>query len=210
MNKKAKDVIKTIWRFPFQRIYRLKLRNQHFSLITCNCIGGALSHDLGHQFRSPTVNLIIPEYLKFVENLPYYLKTPIAKGNGVTSQGWPIGIVGDIQILGVHYQSYDDLSQAWEKRRKRVNFDNIFLIATDEYIKTPQDIEAFSSLPYPKVLFKSHNEINYDFEVYIPGPDTRDNVGDLLRYANVSGVRLFEKYFDCIGWLNANGASEST
>ena len=208
MNKKTKDVIKTVWRFPFQRLYRLKLRNRHFSLITCNCIGGALSNDLGQQFRSPTVNLIIPEYLKFAGNLKHYLGIPIVPGVGVTPHGWPIGMVGDIQILGVHYQSYDDLSQAWERRRIRVNFDNIFLIATDEYIKTPQDIESFSKLPYPKVLFKSHNEINYNFEVYIPGSDKRDNVGDLLRYADISGIRLFEKYFDCVGWLNTNAESE--
>lgn len=31
MNKKTKDVIKTVWRFPFQRLYRSKLRNRHFS-----------------------------------------------------------------------------------------------------------------------------------------------------------------------------------
>lgn len=176
-------------------------------MISCNCIGGALSNDLGQQFRSPTVNLIIPGYLKFAGNLKYYLNTPMVRGK-VTPQGWPIGMVGDIQILGVHYQSYEDLSQAWERRRKRVNFDNVFLIATDEYIKTPQDIETFSKLPYPKVLFKSNNEINYDFEIYIPGSSKRDNVGDLLRYADVSGIRLFEKYFDCIGWLNANKVRE--
>ena len=131
------------------------------------------------------------------------LSIPILPG-GITPHGWPIGVLGDIQILGVHYHSYDDLSQSWERRRKRVNFDNIFLIATDEYIKTPQDIEAFSKLPYPKVLFKSNNTINCDFEIYIPGSDKRDNVGDLLRYAVVSGIRLFEKYFDFIGWLNSN------
>ena len=79
---------------------------------TCNCIGGDLSNDLGQQFRSPTVNLIIPEYLKFAGNLKYYLNIPIVQG-GVTSQGWPIDMVDDIQILGVHYQSYDDLSQVW-------------------------------------------------------------------------------------------------
>lgn len=203
MNRKIKSVIKAIWRFPFRRIYRIKLKNKQFSLISCNCIGGALSNDLGQQFRSPTVNLIIPEYLKFVGDLKYYLNIPIVPG-GVTLHGWPIGMVGDIQILGVHYQNYDDLSQAWERRKKRVNYDNIFLIATDEYIKTQQDIENFSKLPYPKVLYKSNNETNYDFEIYVPGSDKRNNVGDLLRYADISGIRLFEKYFDCVGWLNAN------
>lgn len=87
MNKKAKDVIKTIWRFPFQRLYRLKLRNRHFSLIACNCIGGALSNDLGQQFRSPTVNLIIPEYLKFTRNLKYYLSISIVQGGELLRAG---------------------------------------------------------------------------------------------------------------------------
>ena len=164
--KKNKEIIKKIWRFPFQRYYRMKLKNRQFSLISFNCIGGILSHDLGEQFRSPTINLIIPEYLKFASNLTHYLKTPIVAGDGVDSHGWPIGQIDDIQILGVHYRNVEDLIETWERRRKRVNFNNIFLIATDEYIKTPQEIKTFSCLPYPKVLFKSEKNITYDFEVY--------------------------------------------
>lgn len=92
MNKKIKSAIKAIWRFPFRRIYRIKLKNKQFSLITCNCIGGVLSNDLGQQFRSPTVNLIIPEYLKFAGNLKHYLNIPIVRGGNASRlanwNGW--------------------------------------------------------------------------------------------------------------------------
>ena len=90
----------------------------------------------------------------------------MCRGEVISPRGYPIGMVGDIQIHGVHYQSFDELSHAWERRRKRVAFGNIFLIATDECIKTSLEIEAFSHLPYPKVLFRFHNEINCDFEIY--------------------------------------------
>ena len=75
-------------------------------------------------------------------------------------------------------------------------------------LKHHRILRDFSKLPYPKVLFKSNNTINYDIEIYIPGSDKRDNVGGLLRYAGVSGIRLFEKYFDFVGWLNSNSEYE--
>lgn len=39
------------------RANRNRLINQDFSLLCNNCNGGVICHDLGLQFRSPTVNL---------------------------------------------------------------------------------------------------------------------------------------------------------
>lgn len=40
-------------------INRKRLKNTDFSLITNNCVGGIISHDMHLQFRSPTVNLFL-------------------------------------------------------------------------------------------------------------------------------------------------------
>ena len=53
---------------------RKRLKNHSFSLISSNCIGGILYHDVGEQFRTPTINLIIPQFVTFAENLRYYLQ----------------------------------------------------------------------------------------------------------------------------------------
>ena len=43
-----------------------KLTNQKFTIISNTCVGGVITHNVGEQFRSPTVNLIIYE-----DQLPY-------------------------------------------------------------------------------------------------------------------------------------------
>lgn len=85
----VKEYIKKIWRFPFICVMKHRLKNHRFSLISANCIGGVLTHDVGEQFRSPTINLIIPEFIKFAENLKFYLSQAPAIA-GTTPEGYPI------------------------------------------------------------------------------------------------------------------------
>ena len=55
--------------------YRKIFQNKDISIISMNCTGGILYHDLGLQFRSPTVNLFMraEDFIKFCENLEFYL-----------------------------------------------------------------------------------------------------------------------------------------
>lgn len=142
--------------------------------------------------------------MKFARNLKYYIAlTPIGEGYDRRG-GYPICKLGDIRLCGVHYHSHDEMITAWEKRKKRINWNNIFLITTDEYINSKECLEQFDTLPYPKVVFTKESDNVYDFQVYVPGFENQDHVGDVLRYANILGTRKFEKYFDCIKWLNSN------
>ncbi len=207
-NIRLKNLVKSVWRFPYCRLLRRKLKNHEFSLITPNCLGGVLCHDLSEQFRSPTVNLTIPEYLKFVMNLEHYLAVPITAA-GKNSNGHPMGRIDDILVFGVHYSSEEELIESWEKRKMRVRLDRVFLMATNEYIRTEKERELFSCLPYPKVLYTSRQEDLYPFECYCPGFEKEGQVGDLLRYTGLFGIRKFEKYFDCVAWLNQEGGGVS-
>lgn len=52
----------------FRRIFRnkfdrLRLQNKDFSIISNHCMGGIISHDLGLEFKSPTVNLKIVQMI---------------------------------------------------------------------------------------------------------------------------------------------------
>ena len=99
-----KKQIKKIWRFPICKYYQSKLKTRKFTIISSNCVGGCLYHDLGLQFTSPTINLIIPDSLKFFEDLKHYLSVkPVA--NGYTENGEPVALIGDVNIIGVHYKS---------------------------------------------------------------------------------------------------------
>lgn len=111
---------------------------------------------------------------------------------------------GGVNIIGVHYRSHDELVEKWNTRRLRVNFNNIFLIATDNFLKTKDDYKRFDALPYPKICFTAKNKNKYPWEVFCPEFVKKTEVGDCLRYTNIWGKRIFEKNFDCVKWLNEN------
>ena len=58
---------------------------------------------------------------------------------GINQHGHPIGKIDDICIVGVHYESFSLLKAEWDKRKKRVNFDNLFIVSTDEFINSKEE-----------------------------------------------------------------------
>lgn len=197
---KLKKIIKEIWRYPLCLYMRTKLKNQTFSIISSNCIGGILSHDLGQQFRSPTINLTVDNFSLFIKDLKSYLDMPLEDA-GTNNRNEPVGKLGSVVITGVHYKDFQSLKNAWERRCMRINFDNIYIIATDLELK-PFEYSCFDKLPYPKVCFTSQKKPDYEWMCFCPEFAGRPHVGDTLRYTNILGVRIFEKNFNCVQWLN--------
>ena len=194
---KLKQIVKKIWRYPLCRHYRRRLKANRFTIISSDCVGGCLYHDLGMRFASPTINLVIPNFLGFVERLDYYLRQePIAAGHA--KSGVPIIRLDDLMVVGVHYSSHAELMQAWNRRRTRIEWDRIVLMTNSRIVSTEEDVERFKKLPYPKVLFTKNPPQN-DFEVYAPA---LQKGADLTAYCDLLGRRYFEKYLDCVKFLN--------
>ena len=197
-----KEIIKSIWRFPIRQYYKNKLKNHNFTLISANCIGGGYYHDTYQQFLSPTINLTVSNFISFVERLDYYLGLEMLDG-GINKSGHPVGLLDDVSVCGVHYPSFVALAQKWNERKSRVNFSNLFIIVTEEFIKTNEDKNRFDNINYPKVCFVSRKEdVEYNWQVYLPGYEQCEQLGDSMTYCDVLGRRVNEKYFDFIYFLN--------
>lgn len=56
----------------------LQMKTLRYCVIT---VWGVILHELGERFNSPTVNLFFKaeDYLKFLENLDYYLKQALVE-----------------------------------------------------------------------------------------------------------------------------------
>lgn len=95
------------------------------------------------------------------------------------------------------------MKAAWKRRTERFDEtnDKIMLIATDAQIKDETDKHYFLDCPYPKVCFTNKKCVRGNF-IYLPGFDEETSVGDILRYTDIWGRRIFEKYFDCVEWIN--------
>jgi len=59
--------------------FRKRLRNDDFTILCSNCIGGCIYHRLGKRFLSPTINMWMaqPDFVTFLLHLDDYLASPI-------------------------------------------------------------------------------------------------------------------------------------
>jgi len=161
-------------------------------------------HELAQPFLTPTINLYIgsEDYLKFLKNLKWYLEQELMEIE--TEEAFPVGMLGDIKIFFMHYSTFDEAKKKWEKRAKRVNVNNLYIIMVEKADCTEALIKEFDALPYSnKVIFTSREMKEIKSAYYIPESEIRKGVvSDICRYkSKFSGRRWFDDY-DYVNFFN--------
>lgn len=195
--------------------YRRRLKNHDFTLISQNCVGGVMYNVLGLPFQSPTINLFIEDenFVKLVENLPHYMSQPAQPyleryvDPVKPAIAYPKIKVDDIEICCMHFKDCREAVEAWERRRKRVNLNNVFVIACSWNLHgNPEWIQRVCAVRYPKVIFSTIDLHRSDCVYLSPHvfhldergvarPDLTSSIPHTLR-------PYYEKLFDFVGWLN--------
>ncbi len=212
-----KDKIREIGRNSINIRNRKRLKNMNPTIISSNCNGAVILHDLGLRLNTPTVNagMSPKDYIKFLKNLGYYLSQELIE---ITEnkdkyylgelrgdqKGYYIAHLGDLVVFFGHYKSFEQAKCKWQERVKRVNKNNIFIMMTDRDGCTYDDIKEFDKLTYKnKVIFtnKKYEEIKSSY--YIKGFEDKESVGVLIWYKNRFGKRYIDD-FDYVRWLNGD------
>lgn len=191
-------------------INKMRLKNKTPSIISSNCNGGIILHDLGLKFNTPTINLYYTakDFLKFVKRLDYYLAIDLQDITG--NNLYPIGKLDDIEIHFLHYNTFTEAKKKWNQRRIRVNKQNLFIMMTDRDGCTLADIMEFDSLPYSnKVIFTHKPYPSIKSAVYIHGFEKCDQVGILSDWKSSFIMRRYLDDFDYVSFLNNNDSSKS-
>ena len=195
-----------------RRIKRCKgkaelLTNPDVSILSMNCTGGILYHDLGLPFLSPTVNLFFQaeDFIRFCERLEDYLAiddmTECKEPAIVEGRTYPVAWLGDIKLFLVHYASVAEAQEAWNKRKKRLARENIAVIATDRDGMTDALKDRFEKLPYQKVMFVHRPDAGHPSCFFLRGWEEEDAVGIITEPTGWRGLRPIDQ-FDWIGFLN--------
>ncbi len=210
MNLHWRRLLTIAWR-------RRRLKNHGFTILSNRCIGGVMTHNVGERFRSPTVNLIIPDeaFMEFCRHVSEYADCPMeqpdeAERRRCPSVKCPIGILRgaekslpDIPVFFVHFQSFEQAKEKWETRFLRVNYDDLYIMMDCKLYATDQLLDSFHQLPFEhKVIFSSREDpqrwpCNFPFSFYLQGtgglyaPIRRG----LLEYQGIDE-------FDYVQWLN--------
>lgn len=183
---------------------RKRLTNENFTILCNNCVGGVIYHELGERFNSPTINLFFraDDYIKFLENLDYYLKQTLVEIE--SNRGYPVARLGDITIFFMHYQRFDEAKEMWEKRARRINKQNMYVIMVQQSGCTKSLLERFDNLPYKnKVVFVSNPMPNIKCSYYILDSERPNGeVMDLCLYKGKFTGRRWIDEFDYVGFLN--------
>ena len=77
-------------------LLRKELKNSNFTILSNNCMGVIIYHNLGLRFDTPTVSLYFPadDFIKFVNDLQYYINKADLVECLDGDVDFPVGILG--------------------------------------------------------------------------------------------------------------------
>ena len=158
-----------LYGFDFDKYIRIK--EDVPTIFAPNCWGGILYNSMGLEFNSPLINMFEEhkDYLKFLSNPKYYIEQKLILAeigydeNSHTQ--YPIANCGDIKLHFNHYGSFEEANECWNRRKARINWDNIIVMF---YYENKQLVDEFLQLHYKnKICFTtvdtsmiSHDENN--------------------------------------------------
>lgn len=183
---------------------RKRLINHSFSLIASNCNGGFILHDLGMRFNSPFINLWMKpkDYIKMLSDLKGYMSEDVifVKEDGID---YPVGLLRDVNIYFQHYESEEEAKQKWDARKARINYDDLFVLFTDQEGCSQEDLKRFDELQFKhKVVFTNIYYPDLKSSFYIKGFEKNESVGDCFVFEPHSlGMKKYDQ-FDYVSWFN--------
>ncbi|WP_150539772.1 DUF1919 domain-containing protein [Actinobacillus vicugnae] len=201
----AKKAINKFLRKAINALNRQRLQNHAMSVLSINCNGAFILHELEQQFRSPFVNLFLSpaDFIKYLKNITHYMQAELVFES--TNKSYPVGKLADLTIHFMHYHSEQEALEKWVERTKRINLDNLFVIMTDRDGCTYQDLQEFDRLPFAnKVVFTHKPYPEFQSAFYIKGFETQPQVGDLFEFSGWNGKKYYDQ-FNYIDWFNGKG-----
>ena len=175
------------------------MKNKDFTIISNNCWGGFIYQIFKLPYNTPTIGLFFfaDDYVKFCSNIEYYLKNNLyfiereeSKYKDYISKEYPIGKIDDIEVHFLHYKSSKEAKEKWDRRKKRINWNNIIFKFSQRDLCSKNNIIDFTNLEYKnKICFvKEKNIANTIFVERLDKYDDETNATlkkiNILKYLN--------------------------
>ncbi len=163
--KFIKNLIKKRLRSPAEAWMYHILNQEKFCIISNDCYGGEIYRLTKRPYNTPFIGLMLmaPCYLKLLQNLEYYMQTTLKFADKSRyeamnlfrekSNFYPLGLLDDIEIHFIHYANVEMARDNWERRRARMDFENLkikFSLGKD--YATTEHLQFFEALPFKNKL----------------------------------------------------------
>lgn len=179
-----------------------------FTIICDDCWGYGSYHNLKIQYNTPFIDIRIEPYcfLELLKDPQGYLEAPLTfierskydfVNNWRTQVDFPLAqLKNKIELKFVHSSDQEDCRRKWERRVKRINWNNLFIRFRDDPVVFKYDyLTEFDRLEYEnKVCFTLKEYPEFDWAVCTPDYFTAIHNGDKIYDAS-------KQYFDAISWV---------
>ena len=189
-------------------IKRKKFKCTDFTIISNNCFGGIIYRNNNLPYNTPTAGLFFManDYIKFIYDMKNYLSKELTEIKIEDSNYYdylksinynaPIGKLGDVEIMFLHYPTFEEAKEKWDRRKQRINYDKIIYKFSEQNNCTYEDLKKFEE-------FNALNKLCFTFNKYddlkcIQFTEFEKNPGMF----NDSSERVFKKYFNIYDFVN--------
>lgn len=200
----------------FSEKRRRKLHDSNFTIISNNCWGGHVYRFFGIPYNTPTIGLFFfaQDYIKFVYNLRTYLNEELSfiphsqskyheilLKYGGECVSCPIGKLGDIEVIFMHYTTPEEAKEKWERWKKRINWNNLIFKMSEQNGCTFEDLKLFNQFSAEKkCLFVSRD---YGLKCQVIYKEYEDK--GLVE----NDTNNFRKYINLYDLINGNSCNDN-
>ena len=202
---KIRSAINKIQRIFINRRLKSRLQNHGMTVISANCVGAFILHDLNEPFNSPFVNLYLSpnDFVRYLQNIEFYQRQSLTFIQ--SEKPYPVAKLADLKVHFMHYRNSQEAEQKWLARSARMNLDNLFIMMTDKDDAQGiayEELASFDQLPFKnKVVFTRKPYPEFKSAFYIKGFEKQNQVGDLFTFSGWNGVKYYDQ-FDYVAWFN--------
>lgn len=133
--------------------------------------------------------------------MDYYLSCELKFFKDPNGKKYPRAYLDDIVVGFTHYSTEDEAKSAWERRKKRILKDRIWVIYWDPYGIKKEWYDKLMSMNFRNVAVISYEDTVKEFSTC---RIKRNDPSSVWFSRDRYGVQLFEKYFDYVEFLNTN------
>ena len=188
---------------------------QNISIFSNDCWGGEAYQLLNRAYASPFIGtyLMSPCYLKLLQNPKHYLNQEIKfidtskyqdveKVRSEFRFRFPVGVLDDIEIQFMHYETKEEAISKWYRRVERINWNAIYIkydISKD--LAKSEDLAIIENLPFKNKLVLGKYQINTTSQIYLK-----------IHTWELDGAKMFNKsikIFDIYSFINGKGIKQT-
>lgn len=191
-----------------------KLLRKDFSIISNNCWGGFVYQHFDLPYLSPTAGVYFyaEDYMRFIKDLRHYIEHDVISIKADESkyreqlyelhqENVPIGLIDDVEVVFLHYKTFEEAVEKWNRRKTRINWDNLYIKMSFQNECKDEFVYEFDRLPFKNKMIFVTKDYGVQSQIIM-----RDRIGDKMI---LNDTDWFNKYIDVTKYINTGDLSIS-